>query len=81
MVDSKLNCCYCKENMFVLYDISRELKQWSVDRIDNGYGHNKDNYHLSCLDCNLKRRCRTNEKYMFTKELNIVKLSTEEETN
>jgi hypothetical protein len=75
MIESKLKCCYCKGNMFVLYDISRELKQWSVDRIDNEYGHNKDNYHLSCLDCNLKRRCRTNEKYMFTKELNIVKLS------
>jgi hypothetical protein len=79
MVECALKCCYCKENMFVLYDISRELKQWSVDRIDNGSGHNIDNFHLSCLDCNLKRRCRTNDKYMFTKELNIVKLTNKEE--
>ena len=73
MVDCELKCRYCKENMNVLYDISREMKQWSVDRVDNNLGHNIDNYYLSCLDCNLKKRRRTDEKFLFTKQLNLVK--------
>jgi hypothetical protein len=73
MVECELKCRYCKEPMNVLYDISREMKQWSVDRVDNDFGHNIDNFHLACLDCNLKRRRRTDEKFLFTKQLNIVK--------
>jgi hypothetical protein len=73
MVESELKCRYCKNEMNVLYDNSRELKQWSVDRIDNEIGHNIDNFHLACLDCNLKRRKRTDEKFLFTKQLNIIK--------
>lgn len=73
MIDCELKCRYCKNEMNVLYDISREIRQWSVDRINNDLGHNNDNFHLACLDCNLKRRRRTDEKYLFTKQLNIVK--------
>jgi hypothetical protein len=73
MVECQLKCRYCICEMAVLYDITREMKQWSVDRIDNDKGHNKDNFHLACLDCNLKRRRRTDEKFLFTKQLNIVK--------
>jgi hypothetical protein len=73
MIECELKCRYCKEEMFVLYDVSRELYQWSVDRIDNNVGHNIDNYHLACLECNLKRRRRTDEKFLFTKQLNIIK--------
>jgi hypothetical protein len=73
MIECELKCRYCKCEMSVLYDITREMKQWSVDRIDNDKGHNKDNFHLACLDCNLKRRRRTDEKFLFTKQLNIVK--------
>jgi hypothetical protein len=73
MIECKLKCRYCNENMNVLYDISRESKQWSVDRIDNDLGHNINNYHLACLDCNLKRRRRTDEKFLFTKQLKLVK--------
>jgi hypothetical protein len=73
MIECELKCRYCKCVMSVLYDITREMKQWSVDRIDNDKGHNKDNFHLACLDCNLKRRRRTYEKFLFTKQLNIVK--------
>jgi hypothetical protein len=74
MIECELKCRYCKSEMNVLYDISREMKQWSVDRIDNDVGHNMDNFHLACLDCNLKRRRRTDEKFLFTKQLNIVKV-------
>jgi hypothetical protein len=73
MLESQLKCRYCDCVMLVLYDISREMKQWSVDRIDNDKGHNNDNFHLACLDCNLKRRRRTDEKFLFTKKLNLVK--------
>ena len=73
MIECELKCRYCKIGMNVLYDISREVNQWSVDRIDNDLGHNIDNFHLACLDCNLKRRRRTDEKFLFTKQLNIVK--------
>lgn len=73
MIECQLKCRYCKCLMSVLYDISREMKQWSVDRVDNDIGHNIDNYHLACLECNLKRRRRTDEKFLFTKQLVIVK--------
>ena len=73
MNDCELKCRYCKSEMFILYDITREMKQWSVDRVDNTQGHNIDNFHLACLDCNLKRRRRTDEKFLFTKQLNIIK--------
>ena len=35
MIECELRCRYCKKEMYVLYDISREMCQWSVDRIDN----------------------------------------------
>jgi hypothetical protein len=73
MIECELKCRYCTKEMNVLYDISREMSQWSVDRIDNEQGHNIDNFHLACLDCNLKRRRRTDEKFLFTKQLNIIK--------
>jgi hypothetical protein len=73
MIKVELKCYYCNCEMSILYDISREMKQWSVDRIDNDKGHNINNFHLACLDCNLKRRRRTDEKFLFTKQLNIIK--------
>jgi len=73
MVECELKCYYCEVEMNVLYDISREMKQWSVDRINNDLGHNLDNYYLSCLECNLKRRRRNDEKFLFTKQLKLTK--------
>ena len=73
MIECELKCRYCKCEMSILYDITREMKQWSVDRVDNDKGHNKNNFHLACLDCNLKRRRKTDEKFLFTKQLNIIK--------
>lgn len=74
ILDCELKCRYCNSEMFVLYDISREIKQWSVDRVNNDLGHNHDNFHLACLECNLKRRRRTDEKFLFTKQLSIIKM-------
>jgi len=77
LLDSELKCYYCKSNLLILYDIVRETKQWSVDRINNDVGHNKNNFHISCLDCNLKRRNKTDKNFLFTKQLNIVKKENE----
>jgi hypothetical protein len=74
MVECELKCYYCGCEMSVLYDILREMKQWSVDRINNDLGHNKDNFYLACLECNLKRRRRNDEKFLFTKQLKLVKM-------
>ena len=51
----------------------RDPKQWSVDRINNCNGHNKDNIVLSCLDCNLKRRNKNKDSFLFTKQLKVVR--------
>jgi hypothetical protein len=59
--------------MFLLYEIVRELKQWTLDRIDNNNGHNSDNVVICCLECNLKRRKMSQEKFIFQKNLIIVK--------
>lgn len=73
ILDSQLLCYYCKKEIYILYDISREGQQWTIDRINNLFGHNKDNFYLACLECNLKRRCRNDQKFLFTKQLKIVK--------
>lgn len=76
MVEVHLTCFYCKQHIFVLYDLSREKKQWTIDRIDNNLGHNKNNFYLACLECNLKRRRQNADRFLFTKQLNIIKQDT-----
>jgi len=73
LTECELKCYYCSNEILVIYDISREMKQWSIDRIDNDKGHNDDNFYIACLDCNLKRRRRSDDKFLFTKQLNIIK--------
>jgi hypothetical protein len=73
LYECNLECYYCKDKIFLLYEIARELKQWSVDRIDNNLGHNRDNIVIACLDCNLRRRCKDKNAFLFTKQLTIIK--------
>ena len=75
MNKEEIKCYYCKCFMFILYEFARENKQWSLDRIDNELGHNKDNIVLSCLECNLKKRKIRKESFLFTKNLKIVQTS------
>jgi len=74
LIECELKCYYCQCEMNVLYDISREMKQWTVDRIDNDLGHNADNFYVACLECNLKRRRRSDDKFFFTKQMKLVKV-------
>ena len=71
--DCSLNCHYCRNKTFILYDLVRETKQWTLDRIDNDLGHNLGNVVIACLECNLKRRRTNKDNFLFTKQLNIIK--------
>ena len=71
--DCNLDCFYCREPVFLWYEIAREPKQWTVERIDNKIGHDIGNIEIACLSCNLKRRCMYHERYVFTKQMRIVK--------
>lgn len=68
-----MQCHYCREKTFLLYDLVREMNQWTLDRINNDVGHNIENVLISCLECNLKRRRTGKDDFLFTKQLNIVK--------
>jgi hypothetical protein len=78
--NSNLLCCYCNNNILILYNLVREMKQWSIDRINNDLGHNINNIVISCLECNLKRRKMSKDKFEYTKNLTLVKLTKPEET-
>ena len=71
-------CYYCREPVQVLYEYVREPKQWTLERIDNTKGHNKGNLMIACLGCNLGRRTMHQERYVFTKQLNLVKKNNEQ---
>ena len=66
-------CYYCHEKVHILYETAREPKQWTLERIDNGFGHNKDNVVIACLKCNLTRKTMYHERFAFTKQLVIQK--------
>lgn len=70
----ELSCSYCSENVFILYKLKLEPRQWTLDRIDNDLGHEKGNVVLSCLKCNLERRCKNKDKFDFTKKMRVVKI-------
>ena len=73
LVLSKLKCYYCRKDVLLLYENNREQKQWTLDRLDNSQGHTKDNVVVCCLKCNLERRCLNDEKFLFTKQMRIIK--------
>jgi len=75
--DSSMNCYYCKEKTILFYEYVREPKQWTLERIDNNFGHNCDNVVIACLGCNLRRRTMASEKYVQTKAMSkVVKLDS-----
>lgn len=75
LIEIDMQCFYCNCHVLVLYEIVRELTQWSVDRINNDEGHNKDNFVIACLNCNIKRRTTNSKKFLFTKQLNLIKVA------
>jgi hypothetical protein len=73
LVSSELKCFYCAEDVYILYERVREMKQWSLDRIDNTIGHNTNNLIIACLECNLKRRRTNKDAFLFTKNMVITR--------
>ena len=74
LTECKYTCYYCQQTLKQEYT-SRDPLQWTLDRIDNSLGHNKNNVLISCLQCNLKRRKQGKDAFLFTKQLQIVKKS------
>ena len=73
MMTCELKCHYCLEPVKILYEYVRDPKQWTLDRIDNDLGHNRDNVWIACLSCNLRRRTMRPDRYEFTKQMVITK--------
>ena len=73
LVTSKLKCFYCKNKILLFYLNVREKIQWTLDRIDNNKNHSNQNTIICCLECNLKRRTKNKDKFLFTKQLKIIK--------
>jgi len=73
LLDSNMECYYCRKKIKVLYEYVREEDQWTLERMDNKEGHNTNNVEIACLSCNLRRRTMYHERYVFTKQMNIVK--------
>ena len=73
LVISKLKCHYCRQRVLLLYDLTRDDTQWTLDRIDNNVQHSNENCVISCLKCNLQRRCLDDKKFLFTKQMKIIK--------
>ena len=73
LVISKLKCYYCRKLVLFLYENSRDMKQWTLDRLDNSIGHTSENVVICCLKCNLERRCISDKKFLFTKQMRLIK--------
>ena len=73
LVDSKLQCFYCKDKCELLYTDCFSKKQWTLDRIDNSIGHNQDNVVICCLECNIKRGDMDSDRFKKGKEIKIVR--------
>lgn len=70
--ESNLRCCYCSKMVRLFYDDARAPDQWTLDRINNGYGHNFDNVVIACMHCNLQRRCKRASAFKFAKQMIVI---------
>jgi hypothetical protein len=74
ILSSELLCYYCREICQLTYKESMCRKQWTLDRIDNDYGHNAANVVIACLDCNLKRGTMDSERFRQGKQFTFRKI-------
>jgi hypothetical protein len=74
MVNAELVCHYCREICQVTYKEAMCRRQWTLDRIDNNYGHNDTNVVIACLDCNLKRGTMDAERFRMGKQFTFRKI-------
>lgn len=74
LVGAELLCHYCREICQVAYKEAMCRRQWTLDRIDNNYGHNDANVVIACLDCNLKRGTMDAERFRQGKQFTFRKV-------
>lgn len=74
LVEAELLCHYCREICQVSYKEAMCRRQWTLDRIDNNYGHNDTNVVIACLDCNLKRGTMDFERFRQGKQFTFRKV-------
>jgi 5-methylcytosine-specific restriction endonuclease McrA len=74
LVAADLLCHYCREICQVAYKEAMCRRQWTLDRIDNNYGHNDANVVIACLDCNLKRGTMDAERFRMGKQFTFRKV-------
>ena len=75
---SNLLCFYCRKWATLFYENVRDPRQWSLERLSNAEGHNRDNVVIACLECNMRRRTMYYERYIATKQLKVNKLGSSE---
>lgn len=73
LIKCENKCYYCLGPVSILYEYVRAPQQWSLDRLDNKFGHNEGNVVVACLSCNLRRKTMHHERYVFTKQLSDIK--------
>lgn len=69
----QLLCFYCKEPVLLFYSYVHDPKQWTLERLNNQYGHNTDNVEIACLSCNIRRKTIYFERYLLTKQLRNIR--------
>ena len=74
LVSADLLCHYCREICQVAYKEAMCRRQWTLDRIDNNYGHNDANVVIACLECNLKRGTMNAERFRMGKQFTFRKV-------
>lgn len=74
LTESNLSCFYCRKWTTLFYENVRDPRQWSLERLSNAEGHNRDNVVIACLECNMRRRTMYYERYLATKQLKVNKL-------
>jgi hypothetical protein len=73
LVACRIKCHYCSVECYIIYNEVLSKTQWTIDRINNDYGHNKGNIFIACLNCNLRRGTMDSERYKFGKLLKCIK--------
>ena len=69
---SHLRCYYCSRPVLLLYRYVRDGQQWSLERLDNRWGHNRTNVVVACLQCNLHRKTANSDSFVFSKQLRTI---------
>lgn len=77
LIDETITCTFCNQHVSLLFDTVRDMKQWTLDRIDNNLGHSDQNTKIACLKCNLQRRRQDYNAFHWTKNLSISKVDDE----